>query len=119
MEISEAYTTIDNCSHFLAVAKEFYMLRLKRFIGVDKETELKTPVSVELPERGVVDVCKVSYANEDCLWLYWKDPKVIPSGYNMAQSWKAERVEGNRWVEKLKEIVDQFGEKINYNWLYN
>jgi hypothetical protein len=113
MTISEAYTTIDNCNHFLACAKKFFMLRLKRFIGADKEAELKTPVSVEIPEKGFVDVCKVSYSSEYCLWLYWKDPNVIPSGYNVAQSWKAERVEGNRWVEKLKEIVDQFEEKID------
>ena len=111
MTISEAYTTIDNCNHFIANAKIFLMLRLKRFIGAGKEAELKTPVSVEIPENGIVDVCKVKYANEDCLWLFWKDPKVI--GYNVAQSWKAERVEGNRWVEKLKEIVDQFEEKID------
>lgn len=113
MTISEAYTTIDNCNHFIATAKTFFMLRLKRFIGADKEVELKTPVSVEIPEKGFVDVCKVKYSNEDCLWLYWKDPKVIPSGYNMAQSWKAERVEDNRWVEKLKQIVDQFEENFN------
>jgi len=113
MTISEAYTTIDNCNHFLACAKKFFMLRLKRFIGADKEAELKTPVSVEIPEKGFVDVCKVKYANEDCLWLFWKDPKVIPSGYNVIQSWMAERVEGNHWVEKLKEIVDQFEEKID------
>ena len=113
MTISEAYTTIDNCNHFLACAKEFFMLRLGRFIGVGKETELKTPVSVEIPEKGYVDVCKVKYVNEDSLWLYWKDPKVIPSGYNVVQSWYAERVEGNRWVEKLKEIVDQFEENFN------
>lgn len=113
MTISEAYTTIDNCSHFIATAKNFLMLRLKRFIGVDKTVELKTPISVEIPEKGIVDVCKVSYANEDCLWLYWKDPKVIPSGYNLAQSRQAERVEGNRWVEILKQIVDQFAENFN------
>ena len=113
MTISEAYTTIDNCNHFIANAKKFLMLRLKRLIGAHKEVELKTPVSVEIPEKRLVDVCKVQYANEDCLWLYWKDPKVIPSGYNVAQSWKAERVEGNRWVEKLKEIVDQFEENLN------
>ena len=113
MTINEAYTTIDNCNHFLACAKEFLMLRLKRFIGVHKEAELKTPVSVEIPEKGFVDVCKVKYSDEDCLWLYWKDPKVIPSGYNVAQSWYAERIEGNRWVEKLKEIVDQFEENID------
>lgn len=110
MTISEAYTTIDNCSHFIATAKKVYMLSLKRLVGADKEVELKTPVSVEIPEKGFVDVCKVKYSNEDCLWLYWKDPKVIPSGYNVAQSWMAERVEDNRWVEKLKEIVDQFEE---------
>ena len=110
MTISEAYTTIDNCNHFIANTKKFLMLRLKRFIGAHREAELKTPVSVEIPEKGFVDVCKVQYANEDCLWLFWKDPKVIPSGYNVAQSWKAERVEDNRWVEKLKEIVDQFVE---------
>ena len=113
MTISEAYTTIDKCNHFIATAKTFFMLRLGRFIGVDKEVELKTPVSVEIPEKGVIDVCKVKYSNEDCVWLYWKDPKVIPSGYNVAQSWKAERVEGNRWVEKLKQIVDQFEENFN------
>lgn len=113
MTISEAYTTIDNCNHFIANAKTFFMARLRRFIGVDNKVELKTPVSVEIPEKGIVEVCKVNYANEDCLWLYWKDPKVIPSGYNVAQSWMAERVEGNRWVEKLKEIVDQFEEKID------
>lgn len=113
MTISEAYTTIDNCNHFIATFKEFLMLRLKRFIGVDKEVELKTPVSVEIPEKGVVDVCKVKYSNEDCVWLYWKDPKVIPSGYNVAQSWKAERVEDNHWVEKLEQIVDQFEENLN------
>lgn len=110
--ISDAYTTIDNLTHFIANAKKFLMLRLKRFIGVDKEVELKTPVTVEIPENGFVDVCKINYANDDCLWLYWKDPKVIPSGYKVAQSWRVERVEGNRWVEKLKEIVDQFEEKI-------
>jgi len=110
MTISEAYTTIDNCNYFIATTKKFLMFRLKRFIGADKEVELKTPVSVEIPEKGFVDVCKVKYANEDCLWLYWKDPKVIPSGYNVAQSWKAERVEDNHWVEKLKEIVGQFEE---------
>lgn len=113
MTISEAYTTIDNCNHFLANAKKFLMLRLKHFIGVHKEAELKTPVSVEIPERGYVDVCKVKYANEDCLWLFWKDPKVIPSGYNVAQSWMAERIESNHWVEKLKQIVDQFEENFN------
>ena len=113
MNISEAYTTIDNCNHFIANAKKFLMLRLNRFIGTNKEVELKVPVSVEIPEKGIVDVCKVSYANEDCLWLYWKDPKVIPSGYNVAQSWMAERIESNRWVEKLKEIVDQFEENFN------
>lgn len=112
MNISEAYTTIDNCNHFIANAKKILMLRLKRFIGADKEVELKTPVSVEFPERRVVDVCKVKYADEDCLWLYWKDPK-YGSGYNVAQSWKAERVEDNRWVEKLKQIVDQFEENFN------
>ena len=113
MTISEAYTTIDNCNHFIANAKNLLMLRLKRFIGVDKEVELKTPVSVEIPEKGIVDVCKVKYADEDCIWLYWKDSKVIPSGYNVAQSWRAERVEGNRWVENLKQIVDQFEENFN------
>ena len=113
MNISEAYTTIDNCNHFIATAKTFFMLRLKRFIGANKEVELKTPVSVEIPEEGFVEVCKVKYSNEDCLWLYWKDPKVIPSGYNVAQSWKAERVEDNHWVEKLKQIVDQFEENFN------
>lgn len=113
MTISEAYTTIDNCNHFIANAKNLLMSRLKRFIGVDKEVELKTPVSVEIPERGFVDVCKVKYADEDCIWFYWKDPKVIPSGYNVAQSWMAERVEGNRWVENLKQIVDQFEENFN------
>lgn len=113
MTISEAYTTIDNCNHFIANAKNLLMSHLKRLIGADKEAELKTPVSVEIPERGFVDVCKVKYANEDCIWLYWKDPKVIPSGYNVAQSWQAERVEGNRWVENLKQIVDQFEENFN------
>ena len=113
MTISEAYTTIDNCNHFIATTKHFLMLRLKRFIGVRNDTELKTPVSVEIPEKGIVDVCKVSDANEDSLWLYWKDPRVIPSGYNVIQSWMAERVEGNRWVEVLKQIVDQFEENPN------
>lgn len=113
MTISEAYTTIDNCNHFIATAKNFLMLRLKRFIGVGKEVELKTPISVEIPEKGFVDVCKVKYSNENCLCLYWKDPKVIPSGYNVVQSWMAERVEGNRWVEILKQIVDQFEENFN------
>jgi len=86
MTISEAYTTIDNCNHFIATTKKFLMSRLKRLIGADKE---------------------------DCLWLYWKDMKVIPSGYNVTQSWQAERVEGNHWVEKLKQIVDQFEENFN------
>lgn len=113
MTISEAYTTIDNCNHFIATAKNFLMLRLKRLIGVDKEVELKTPISVELLDKGFVDACKVKYSNEDCLWFYWKDPRVIPSGYNLAQSRQAERVEGNRWVEILKQIVDQFEENPN------
>lgn len=113
MTISEAYTTIDNCNHFIATTKKFLMSRLKRLIGAYKEVELKTPVSVEIPERGFVDVCYVKYGNEDCLWLYWKDMKVIPSGYNVTQSWQAERVEGNHWVEKLKQIVDQFEENFN------
>ena len=107
--IQDLYDKRDNIQSSLDRCEKFFMLHIKRMIGVHNEFTLPTPISVVTPD-GVIEVQKVSYACEDCLWLSYPNPKAIPSGYSSIQSWKIDRVDGNRKVWYLSEICRQIDE---------
>lgn len=117
-QIENAYKTIKDLTRFLKITKKTLMEQLKNLIDGKGCIKLKTPVQVEVPYNtangGKITVHSVSYGNEDCLWLHWENHNNNGNTHSgVEQSWMAERIIGNKWVEKLYEIATQVNEQMN------